>query len=133
MLYREHIRKSGMRHEMDVLQNGKREEQKDNMDVITFTSATVCSRDTMHVSIDISTGSDKYLKYDVNEGLGCVDSPPEPSLLYTKTLLHAFASHVIPDPLTGRTSVEEALRLLQTGLYQPWSPLNESHILFCNV
>lgn len=86
------------------------------------------TRDGIHVSIDIGIKTDKYLKYDINEVLGRIDCPPEPSLLYTSALLHALTSHVVPDPLTGRTGVDEALRLLQTGLYQPWSPLGENHI-----
>ncbi|KAJ8110852.1 hypothetical protein OPT61_g6407 [Boeremia exigua] len=86
------------------------------------------SRDNVHVSVENWIGADKYLKYDVNEVLGRIDCPPEPSLLYTKALFHALTSHTVPDPLTARTGVEEALRLLQTGLYQPWSPLNDSHI-----
>lgn len=30
--------------------------------------------------------------------------------------------------MTARTGVDEALRLLQTGLYQPWSPLGDTHV-----
>ncbi|KAF1931308.1 uncharacterized protein M421DRAFT_56909 [Didymella exigua CBS 183.55] len=91
-------------------------------------------RDDIHVSVMIGTDTDKYLKYDINEILGRLDCPPEPSLLYTKALLHALTSHVMPDPLTSRTGTEESLRLLQTGLYQPWNPLGPSHVaLLCRL
>ena len=88
------------------------------------------TRDNLHMSVEISTCGNTYLKFDINEVLGRIDCPPEPKLLYTKALLHAYTSHVVPDPLTSRTGVEEALRLLQTGLYQPWSPIpNDDAIL----
>jgi hypothetical protein len=96
--------------------------------LVPYSSDIQTTRDGVHVSVTISTSTDKYLKYDVNDTLGRLDCPPEPSLLYTKGLLHALTSHAMPDPLTSRTGVEEALRLLQTGLYQPWSPLGPSHV-----
>ncbi|UPX20197.1 uncharacterized protein EKO05_0010437 [Ascochyta rabiei] len=87
------------------------------------------TRDDIHVSVEISTGGgDTYLKFDINEVLGRIDCPPEPKLLYTKALLHAYTSHVVPDPLTSRTGVEEALRLLQMGLYQPWNPIGSADL-----
>ncbi|XPS95694.1 hypothetical protein M3J09_004979 [Ascochyta lentis] len=86
------------------------------------------TRDDIHVSVEISTGGDTYLKFDINEVLGRVDCPPEPKLLYTKALLHAYTSHVVSDPLTSRTGVEEAVRLLQTGLYQPWNPVGSADV-----
>ncbi|KAJ4352792.1 hypothetical protein N0V95_003954 [Ascochyta clinopodiicola] len=79
------------------------------------------TRDDVHASVEISTGGTTYLRFDINEVLGRIDCPPEPKFLYHKALLHAYTSHVVPDPLTSRTGVEEALRLLQTGLYQPWN------------
>lgn len=81
------------------------------------------SKDGPHVSVDIEIGSGEYLKFSINDVLGRIDCAPEPRLLYTKALLHAYTSHVIADPLTRRTGTEEALYLLQTGAYQPWNPL----------
>ncbi|PTU19910.1 hypothetical protein P175DRAFT_0516959 [Aspergillus ochraceoroseus IBT 24754] len=37
--------------------------------------------------------------------------------------LHAFTSYFLPDPLTNRTGIEEALACLQSGYCQPWTPL----------
>lgn len=96
--------------------------------LVPYNSNTQTIRDGIHLSVTVGTDSNKYLKYDVNETLGRLDCPPEASLLYTKALLHALTSHVIPDPLTSRTGVEESLRLLQTGLFQPWNPLGPSHV-----
>ena len=109
-----------------VVQSAANHRQKSIL--VPYNNDFQITRDDVHVSVEIGTGTDKYLKYDINEVLGRIDSPPEPSLLYTKALLHALTSHVMPDLLTSRTGVEEALRLLQTGLYQPWSPLGESHV-----
>ncbi|XP_014557348.1 hypothetical protein COCVIDRAFT_97420 [Bipolaris victoriae FI3] len=80
-------------------------------------------RDGPHVCVDIEMGSGQYLKYSINDTLGRIDCAPEPRLLYTKALLHAYTSHVIADPLTGRTGTEEALQLLHSAAYQPWNPL----------
>ncbi|USP78848.1 hypothetical protein yc1106_06122 [Curvularia clavata] len=83
------------------------------------------SRDGPHVCVDIVTGGGEYLKFTVNDTLGRIDCAPEPRLLYTKALLHAYTSHVVADPLTGRTGTEEALLLLQSAAYQPWNPLKD--------
>lgn len=42
-------------------------------------------------------------------------------------MCHAYTSFILPDPLTGRTGTEEALHCLNSGCYQPWTPLNEGH------
>lgn len=77
-----------------------------------------------HVRIRvISEGS--YLRFDVDDVLGRIQCPADPRLLYTKAMWHAYTSHVLPDPLTGRTGLEEALYLLQTGLYKPWAPIRD--------
>ncbi|KAL6161149.1 hypothetical protein ACJBU6_00280 [Exserohilum turcicum] len=81
------------------------------------------SRDELHVCVDIAMGGGEYLKYGINDTLGRIDCAPEPRLLHLKALLHAYTSHVIADPLTGRTGTEEALFLLHTAAYQPWNPL----------
>ncbi|KNG50865.1 hypothetical protein TW65_01843 [Stemphylium lycopersici] len=86
------------------------------------------SKDGPHVSVTIEMSEGVYLKYAINEVLGRVDCAPEPQLLYTKTLLHAYTSHVIPDPLTKRTGTEEALYLLQSAAYQPWNPLRDGQV-----
>ena len=81
------------------------------------------NRNNFHVSVDIDNNG-AYGIYFINEILGRLDCPPEPRLLYLKAHLHACTSFTIPDPLTSRTGVEEALHCLQAGYCQPWSPLN---------
>jgi hypothetical protein len=44
-------------------------------------------------------------------------------LLYSRAFWHASTSHFLPDGLTGRTGLEEAIYYLQLGSHQPWAPL----------
>ncbi|KAL6794454.1 hypothetical protein J3E68DRAFT_450980 [Trichoderma sp. SZMC 28012] len=60
----------------------------------------------VHVST-IFRSSDGYFRYDIDQTLGRLSSQPEPLLLYRKALCHA-----------------EAVRILQSGAAQPWSPLS---------
>nr|WNZ75847.1 hypothetical protein [Trichoderma harzianum] len=68
--------------------------------------------------------SDGYFRYDIDQTIGRLSSQPEPLLLYRKALCHAVTSFCLPDPLTGVTGTEEAVRILQSGAAQPWSPLS---------
>lgn len=76
----------------------------------------------MHVNIK-KYNDGRYARYMIDNVLGRLHGPPEPLLLYTKAQLHAYTSFMIPDPLTGRTGTEEALKCLQSGACQPWNPL----------
>lgn len=118
----------GLRSKL-VVQSAANRRQKSIL--VPLISDIQAARDNVHVSVEISLPHSDltYLKFDINEVLGRIDCPPEPTLLYTKALLHAYTSHVLPDPLTSRTGVEEALHLLQTGLYQPWDPLVHRNIV----
>ncbi|KAJ4247759.1 hypothetical protein NW762_012967 [Fusarium torreyae] len=84
--------------------------------------------DGCHVSVRIKP-SDKYGRFNINTALGRIDCAPEPILVFTKALLHACTSFLLPDPLTGRTGTEEAIEWLQAGISQPWSPLTLPPIL----
>ncbi|PNP55340.1 hypothetical protein THARTR1_04482 [Trichoderma harzianum] len=66
--------------------------------------------------------SDGYFRFDIDQTLGRMVSQPEPVLLYRMALCHAVTSFCLPDPLTGVTGTEEAVRILQSGAVQPWSP-----------
>ncbi|KAH7021746.1 hypothetical protein B0J12DRAFT_773782 [Macrophomina phaseolina] len=81
------------------------------------------SRNQCHVALTLEQEG-LYGRFTINDVLGRLDCPAEPRLLYLKAALHAFTSFVVADPLTGRTGTEEALHCLQSGLYQPWMPLN---------
>ncbi|EPS41761.1 hypothetical protein H072_4291 [Dactylellina haptotyla CBS 200.50] len=98
----------------------------DNRSVLIPLNTPRCRQNGPHVEIEI-INKGVYGQYYINEILGRIDCPPEPLLLFTKALIHAYTSFVLPDPLTGRTGTEEALHCLQSGYCQPWSPLNPRH------
>lgn len=85
----------------------------------------VIKRRGPHVSI-VVRNKGEYLKFEVNNVLGRIECPAEPLMLYYRALWHALTAHPIPDVLTGRTGVEEALQYLTSGAYRPWTPLNPS-------
>lgn len=62
------------------------------------------------------------MQFGIDEIVGRLTSSAES--LYMKTLLHAYTSYVLPDPLTGRTGTEEALSCLYSGSCQPWTPID---------
>ncbi|KAK6539145.1 hypothetical protein TWF694_009389 [Orbilia ellipsospora] len=95
--------------------------------IITPLGKTRVRIDGPHVEVDINHGEAAYGRYHINTTLGRLDCPPEPWLLYTKALLHAYTSFIIPDPLTGKTGTEESLHCLRSGYCQPWTPLNPRH------
>ncbi|XXH02381.1 hypothetical protein Hte_008756 [Hypoxylon texense] len=79
-------------------------------------------RQGVHVATRVK-GANEYGKFGIDNILGRLSSPPEPLLLYTKALCHAFTSFCLPDPLTRRTGTDEAFSILISGAAQPWSPL----------
>ncbi|KAF3941946.1 hypothetical protein ABW19_dt0206271 [Dactylella cylindrospora] len=85
-----------------------------------------------HVEVEIKNNG-VYGRYQINKVLGRLDCPPEPLLLYTKAVVHALTSFIIPDPLTGRTGTEEAIHCLRSGYCQPWNPLNIHHYPLLNI
>ncbi|KAF9773488.1 hypothetical protein IL306_008696, partial [Fusarium sp. DS 682] len=84
-----------------------------------------------HVTVRIQP-SDKFGRFNINTTLGRIDCAPEPTLVFTKALIHACTSFLLPDPLTGRAGTEEAIEWLQSGISQPWSPLAPPSILVLN-
>ena len=81
----------------------------------------------MHVTVRAKP-SNEYGRFEIDDVLGRLSCPPEPRLLYSKAQFHAFTSFVVPDPLTGRTGSEEALRTLRSGYCQPWTRLGDSTV-----
>ncbi|KAK4234701.1 hypothetical protein C8A03DRAFT_18447 [Achaetomium macrosporum] len=73
-----------------------------------------------HILVNIES-SEKYGKFPINASLGRIDCAAEPVLVYSKALLHAYTSFLLPDPLTGRTGTEESLHWLRSGICQPWT------------
>ncbi|KAF2647966.1 hypothetical protein K491DRAFT_722967 [Lophiostoma macrostomum CBS 122681] len=90
--------------------------------IIVPCGAVSTKRRGMHVSVEAASTA-QYARFEIDSVLGRLTCPVEPVLVYTKARLHAYTSFVMPDPLTGRTGTEEALRILQSGYCQPWMPL----------
>jgi hypothetical protein len=80
------------------------------------------ARSGCHVTVNIAQDG-SYGKFAINDTLGRIDCAAEPTLVYTKALLHAYTSFLLPDPLTGRTGAEESLDWLQSGICRPWTVL----------
>ncbi|KAL4745958.1 hypothetical protein BDW72DRAFT_198161 [Aspergillus terricola var. indicus] len=76
-----------------------------------------------HVRVQLESNG-IYVKYTINNVLRRLECPAEPRILYAKAQLHALTSHLLPDPLTGRTGTQEALDCLRSGFCQPWVPLS---------
>ena len=79
-------------------------------------------RNRHHVAVEVENDG-YYCRFAINDVLGRLECPAEPTLLYLKAHFHACTSFVVPDPLTGRTGTEEALHCLKSGYCQPWMPL----------
>ncbi|KAL6877133.1 hypothetical protein J3F83DRAFT_759426 [Trichoderma novae-zelandiae] len=81
----------------------------------------------IHVSVKLETGAG-YCRLEVDQVVGRLSSPPERRLLLLKALCHAATSFCLPDPLTGHTGTEEALRILRSGAAQPWTPFSPTDL-----
>ncbi|KAJ6527882.1 hypothetical protein DFH09DRAFT_1186352, partial [Mycena vulgaris] len=69
-----------------------------------------------HVKVDVLLrgGNIRYFKYEINTDLGFLKGTTLTAGLF-KILLHAYTSHLLIDPLTGRTGTEEALNELASS------------------
>ncbi|KAJ7144287.1 hypothetical protein C8R44DRAFT_973870 [Mycena epipterygia] len=68
-----------------------------------------------HVKVDVLSGGNiRYFKYEINTDLGFLKGTTLTAGLF-KILLHAYTSHLLIDPLTGRTGTEEALNQLASA------------------
>ncbi|KAJ7160687.1 hypothetical protein C8R43DRAFT_343093 [Mycena crocata] len=69
-----------------------------------------------HVKVDVvlSGANIRYFKYEIHTDLGYLKSTTLTAGLF-KILLHAYTSHPLVDPLTGRTGTEEALSELASA------------------
>ncbi|KAL4811848.1 hypothetical protein BDW67DRAFT_194317 [Aspergillus spinulosporus] len=81
------------------------------------------ARHGSHVRVKLESNG-IYVRYTINNVLRRLECPADPRLLYAKAQLHALTSHLLPDPLTGRTGTQEALDCLRSGFCQPWVPLS---------
>lgn len=70
-----------------------------------------------HIKLNARLGNQdsiQYFKYDIDTDLGCLVGHTLLGDLY-KIFLHASTSYPLPDPLTGRTGIEEALNELASA------------------
>ena len=67
-----------------------------------------------------------YARFRINKLLGRLECACEPRLVYFKAYCHAVTSSTMSDPLTGKLGTEEALRCLNAGNAQPWTPFDEA-------
>ena len=100
--------------------------ERDRTLVVPIGSVAVQST-SEHVSVTIGLPKDRimYARYPLNPMLQRLDSQPDTIKVYFKAYLHAVTSYVLPDPLTGCTGTEEALRCLLSGVAEPWKPLEK--------
>ena len=96
---------------------------RDNRSLMVAMGPVTHERSGMHVKVK-ATNDGQYVRFMINPILGRLDCPAEPIMLYTKALLHLLTSFSLPDPLTERTGVEEAIRCLSSAASQPWKPLS---------
>lgn len=100
--------------------------------IITALGQLIYKRHDMHVAIR-ACSINEYGRFGIDDVLGRLTCPPEPRLIYSKVQFHAFTSFVLPDPLTGRTGVEEALHTLRSGYSQPWTTLGSIPVSILRV
>jgi hypothetical protein len=90
-----------------------------------------------HVEVNVEQSSALRVKHDaftIDSTLGRITSSGSLSSNLYLCHLHALTSHCLPDPLTGRTGTEEALRILQSASVRSFQRLDEeSHALLCDI
>ncbi|KAL2132090.1 hypothetical protein VTI74DRAFT_4243 [Chaetomium olivicolor] len=90
-----------------------------------------------HVSVSINSYHQHHVNHDaftIDSTLGQMKSSGSLSSKIYLSLLHALTSHCLPDPLTGRTGTEEALRILRSASVRSFQRLDDdSYGLLCNI
>ena len=90
-----------------------------------------------HVKVSVSPFAGLIIKHDaftVDSRLGRITASGSLSSKLYLCYLHALTSHCLPDPLTGRTGTEEALRILASAAVCSFQRLDsESYYLLCGI
>jgi hypothetical protein len=90
-----------------------------------------------HVKVSVTTFSKLNIKHDaftVDSKLGRITTSGSLSSKLYLCYLHALTSNCLPDPLTGRTGTEEALRILGSASVRSFQQLDsESYQLLCEI
>jgi hypothetical protein len=92
--------------------------------IITALGGLTYKREGIHVLVRANSTTE-YGLFMIDQILGRLTCLPEPRLVFSKALFHAFTSFHVPDGLTQRTGAEEAMHILQSGHCQPWAPLDD--------
>ena len=100
---------------------------RDQRSIITAMGVTTWTRQGSRTVVK-ARPVNQYGLFSIDNVLGRLWCLPEPRNLYAKALFHALTSSPFPDPLTGRTGREEAQHILQSGLCQPWQPLDNEGV-----
>ena len=58
--------------------------------------------------------SPSFFIYEIDDRMRCLRGPASPTAWLYLALLHAMTSYPLPDPFTGLTGIESAMRLLQS-------------------
>ncbi|KAL2186630.1 hypothetical protein L209DRAFT_711026 [Thermothelomyces heterothallicus CBS 203.75] len=90
-----------------------------------------------HVSVRVNVPAGLRVKHDaftIDTTLGRIASSTSLASKLYLCYLHALTSHCLPDPLTGRTGTEEALRILRSASVRSFQRLDlESYHLLCDI
>ncbi|KAL0573625.1 hypothetical protein V5O48_008337 [Marasmius crinis-equi] len=87
------------------------------------------SADGHHTCVTVGLGGDRirYFRYVIDERLGrLVGITPALHAMLYRVYLTALTSHPLPDPLTGRTGTEEALKDLRSASFKSFMSLDMS-------
>lgn len=94
--------------------------------ILTPLGTPTCKLYGPHVEVIVDTAGAAYALFELDPVLGRLTCVPEPTVIYTLAHLHALTSSPIRDPLTGRTGVDEAQRILLSGAAQPWCAYDQA-------
>ncbi|EAQ83711.1 hypothetical protein CHGG_10115 [Chaetomium globosum CBS 148.51] len=90
-----------------------------------------------HVKVSVDFFAGAHVKHDafmIDARLGRITTSGSLSSKLYLCYLHAVTSHCLPDPLTGRTGTEEALRILESASVRSFQRLDaESYQLLCGI
>lgn len=86
-----------------------------------------------HPEVVIVNRDGYYARFYINEVLGRLECACEPRLIYFKAYCHAVTAAAMPDCLTGRTGIDEAIRCLRAGIAQPWAPFDPTAHMYLHL
>ncbi|KAL8787328.1 MAG: hypothetical protein Q9195_007823 [Heterodermia aff. obscurata] len=105
----------------------------DNRSILVAMGPATIHKSKSHVAVDVKHNG-YYARFTINKLLGRLECAAEPRLIYFKAYCHAITGSVHPDPLIGRTGIDEALSCINSASAQPWASLdNESYRILLSI